>query len=184
MVLALDYAHHQVDSGAGLSEDETVTPGRRGRIVQILKGDCLTLSDPLNAPPAMMQPATEVPSADRAAEDYRHARVQHWDRIARQSEHVRGLARYYHRRLSEVYRFVIPPGRRVLELGCGRGELLASLQPGHGVGVDISPEMIAQARRRHPQLTFIQGDALDFALAAPSPRPSRRAPGSCWRSAA
>ena len=31
--------------------------------------------------------------------------------------------------------FLIPPGKRVLELGCGRGDLLASLRPSHGVGV-------------------------------------------------
>src|SRR5438552_3105487 len=100
-----------------------------------------------------MDQAAVAPTHDPAAESYRQERIAHWDRIARESEHVRGLARYYHRRLSEVYRFVIPRGQRVLELGCGRGELLASLEPGYGVGIDLSPEMIAQARRRHPQLT-------------------------------
>ena len=30
-------------------------------------------------------------------------------------------------------RFLIPPGKRVLELGCGRGDLLAALQPACGV---------------------------------------------------
>src|ERR1700750_358675 len=42
-------------------------------------------------------------------------------------------------------RFLIPPGKRVLELGCGRGELLAALQPSYGVGVDFGAETIARA---------------------------------------
>ncbi len=37
-------------------------------------------------------------------------------------------------------RFLIPPGKRVLELGCGRGELLAALKPSYGVGVDFGAE--------------------------------------------
>ena len=42
--------------------------------------------------------------------------------------------------------FLIPPGKRVLELGCGRGELLAALQPSYGVGVDFSAKTIARAK--------------------------------------
>src|SRR5581483_2779269 len=54
--------------------------------------------------------------------------------------------------------FLIPPGKRVLELGCGRGDLLASLKPAHGVGVDFSNAQIARARATHPELHFIIGD--------------------------
>ena len=42
--------------------------------------------------------------------------------------------------------FLIPPGKRILELGCGRGDLLAGLQPSYGVGVDFSPKTVARAR--------------------------------------
>jgi SAM-dependent methyltransferase len=56
----------------------------------------------------------------------------------------------------------VPPGLRVLELGCGEGDLLAALQPDRGTGVDFSPRMIEQARRRHPQLQFVQADAHDL----------------------
>jgi SAM-dependent methyltransferase len=56
-------------------------------------------------------------------------------------------------------RFLIPPGKRVLELGCGRGELLAALQPSLGVGVDFSPNTIAKARALYPGLRFVLGDA-------------------------
>jgi SAM-dependent methyltransferase len=78
-----------------------------------------------------------------------------------------GLTRFngtYHRRLAEIFRFLIPPGSRVLEVGCGVGDLLAAVAPSHGVGVDFSPRMIATARGRHPDLTFIEGDALQLTL--------------------
>jgi SAM-dependent methyltransferase len=58
-------------------------------------------------------------------------------------------------------RFLIPPGKRVLELGCGRGDLLAALQPSYGVGVDFAPRTIARANELHPNLNFFLGDAED-----------------------
>src|SRR6266404_5028176 len=58
-------------------------------------------------------------------------------------------------------RFLIPPGKRVLELGCGRGDLLAALQPSYGVGVDFGLRAVARARARHPDLHFVLGDAED-----------------------
>ncbi len=74
-------------------------------------------------------------------------------------------ARYYHQLLHRLYRFLVPPGMCVLELGCSSGELLAAVQPARGVGVDFSPAMIDLARRRHPQLEFHVADALDFSTA-------------------
>src|SRR6185503_10360489 len=46
-------------------------------------------------------------------------------------------------------------------------DLLAALRPSSGVGVDLSPEMIRQAHARHPELRFVQGDALDLAIEEP-----------------
>ena len=63
-------------------------------------------------------------------------------------------------------RFLIPPGKRVLELGCGRGDMLATLQPSYGVGVDFSARTIERARALHPDLHFILGDAEDPATLA------------------
>src|SRR6185436_14602078 len=63
-------------------------------------------------------------------------------------------------------RFLIPPGKRVLELGCGRGDMLATLQPSYGVGVDFSGRAIERARALHPDLHFILGDAEDPATLA------------------
>lgn len=94
-----------------------------------------------------------------ATERYRAERVEHWNRVAVASEKWRGLGGSYHRRLREIYRTLIPPGLRVLELGCGFGDLLSAVQPAVGVGVDFSPEMISRASRRHPHLRFVEADA-------------------------
>jgi SAM-dependent methyltransferase len=64
-------------------------------------------------------------------------------------------------------RFLIPPGKRVLELGCGRGDLLAALEPSYGAGVDFGARTIARARELYPNLHFVIGDAEDPATLAP-----------------
>src|SRR6266404_6532980 len=65
----------------------------------------------------------------------------------------------YHEDDRKFMRFLIPPGKRVLELGCGRGDLLAALEPSYGVGVDFSASTIAKANALHPGLHFVFGDA-------------------------
>jgi len=90
---------------------------------------------------------------------YRETRRAHWDGVARSLRTWRGWGGGYLGRLIEIYRFLIPSGARVLEVGCGTGDLLAGVQPSHGVGVDFSPEMLALAAERHPDLTFVLADA-------------------------
>ncbi len=94
-----------------------------------------------------------------SARAYQKARMEHWDAIARRRDHWQGAGRWYHQRLEEIYRFLVDPGQRILEIGCGMGDLLAALQPAYGVGVDFSSEMLCRARARHPTLEFIQADA-------------------------
>lgn len=70
----------------------------------------------------------------------------------------------YHGLVESIYRAIIPPGARVLEIGCGRGDLLASLEPSRGVGVDVSGGMIDAARSRHPELEFVHAAGESIAL--------------------
>ena len=74
---------------------------------------------------------------------------------------VRETDRHYQQLLRKQYAFWVPPGLRVLEIGCGLGDLLAAVRPGRGVGVDFSPAMIDLARQRHPELEFQVADAVD-----------------------
>jgi SAM-dependent methyltransferase len=99
------------------------------------------------------------PGGDRAENDYARARIAHWDTVASQLDHRRDFSGAYHRRLIDVYRSIVAPGQRVLEIGCGQGDLLAAVQPAIGLGIDFSVEMLRRAVRRHPHLRFVQADA-------------------------
>jgi SAM-dependent methyltransferase len=96
-----------------------------------------------------------------AAAQYREERRRYWDEFAQSLDHWDWIRNYYQERLTEVYRHLIPPKMRVLELGCGQGDLLAALEPSRGVGIDLSEKMLERARTRHPELDFIQGDVQD-----------------------
>src|SRR6266576_1720874 len=72
----------------------------------------------------------------------------------------------YHADDRKFMQFLIPPGKRVLELGCGRGDLLAALKPSYGVGVDFSANTVATAKKLHPDLHVVLGDVEDPATQA------------------
>ena len=73
---------------------------------------------------------------------------------------------FFHEEDERYLRFLVPPGLRVLALGCGTGDGLASLRPAQGVGIDLSPRMIEVARGLHPDFTFHVGDIEDPAVLA------------------
>ncbi len=99
-----------------------------------------------------------------AFETYQRARREHWDTTACFMDHWKGWGGFYHRQLAKLYRFLVPGGLRVLEVGCAQGDLLAALQPSFGVGVDFSGQMLRRARSKHPELHFIQADACSLPL--------------------
>jgi len=102
-------------------------------------------------------------SALKQAEFTQH-RQQYWDDAAASLDRQPGVRAYYRKRLAEIYQFLIPPGMRVLEIGSGQGDLLAAVRPSYGKGLDLSPRMVERARQRHPELSFVQGDAHSFDL--------------------
>jgi SAM-dependent methyltransferase len=81
---------------------------------------------------------------------------EHFDWVAGHDAGPRAAQRGFHAQLLRQYRHHIPAGSRVLECGCGAGDLLAGLQPSHGVGVDFSPRMLAKARVRHGARTELE----------------------------
>ena len=99
-----------------------------------------------------------------AYKKYQENHIFHWNQIASKKDQWNLCNRYYHQRLRDVMKFVVPHGQRVIEIGCGTGELLAALQPSYGMGIDFSTEMINQARDRHPDLHFMLADAHELKL--------------------
>ena len=71
---------------------------------------------------------------------------------------------YYNQSLEKYFSFIIPAGSRVLEIGCGTGELLNAVKPSYGVGIDFSEEMIKVAKESFPQYKFIVDDIEELQL--------------------
>jgi len=94
--------------------------------------------------------------------EYQSARRSHWNDIALRPP--RSWGGYYRERLTQIFRLHVPEGSDVLEIGCARGDLLAALKPAHGVGIDLSPEMVTVARERYPTLEFVVADGHELSL--------------------
>jgi SAM-dependent methyltransferase len=67
--------------------------------------------------------------------------------------------RAYYEDLNRLHQLLVAPGLRVLEIGCGLGDLLAATHPGHGVGIERDPAIAAAARAAHPNLKILCADA-------------------------
>lgn len=65
---------------------------------------------------------------------------------------------YYYGKLKDVLRSIIRPNKRVLELRCLTGDLLAAVHPDYGTGVEIGNRLLEIASRKYPELHFVQND--------------------------
>ena len=111
-----------------------------------------------------MDVSLQLHGSNEAYLNYQKARMVHWDSVAKKKDHWKSRGAYYHERIAEIYRNLVAPGQRVLEVGCGTGDLLAAMIPDNGVGIDFSREMISRARERHPGLSFHVCDAHEIDL--------------------
>jgi len=78
----------------------------------------------------------------------------HFDAIAGSFDRYKLRNRYYHNAIKNFCKSVTPEEEKVLEVGCATGDLLDSLHPSSGVGIDFSPKMIEIARNKYPGLNF------------------------------
>ena len=68
--------------------------------------------------------------------------------------HYRNLNKAYYTDLERIHKLLVPPGLRILEIGSGSGDLLSSLDPAHGVGVEINPYTCFISIERNKNLIF------------------------------
>src|SRR5260370_726872 len=92
--------------------------------------------------------------------------VDHFEANGDELDRWREFNAAYHEDDRKFMQFLIPPGKRVMELCCGQGKLLAALEPSYGVGVDFGARTIAKANEVHPGLHFVLGDVEDPATLA------------------
>jgi SAM-dependent methyltransferase len=86
--------------------------------------------------------------------------IEHfYDETASKRDFWKRKNHYYHKELERLYKFLIPKGQKVIEIGCGTGDLLYAVEPSHGTGIDIAEKMILIARKKYPQLKFLKGYA-------------------------
>ena len=83
---------------------------------------------------------------------------QHVDKLAEKRDKWINRNSYFYKNDHSYMKFLVEENVRVLELGCGTGQLLSALNPSHGVGVDLSANVVNIAQKNYPNLEFIQGD--------------------------
>tara|TARA_B100001123_G_C15340194_1_gene1034521 strand:+ start:2803 stop:4215 length:1413 start_codon:yes stop_codon:yes gene_type:complete len=81
-----------------------------------------------------------------------------FNKIANRRFFWKKIHNYYHSQLKKYYKFYVLPNSSVLELGCGNGDLLNSLIPSKGVGIDFSKKMIEISKLKYPNMEFYNFD--------------------------
>ena len=74
--------------------------------------------------------------------------TKHFDNLAPKREAWIKKSKGFYSEDIKYMQELIPNGSSVLEIGCGNGNLINSLKPISGVGIDISSEMITEAKKK------------------------------------
>jgi len=89
---------------------------------------------------------------------YNNSRIKDFfNSISDQREKWIRNSNYFHSEDALMFKEIIPEESRVLEIGCGNGQLIGRLKVS-GVGVDLSERLIESAKKLYPELTFHCGD--------------------------
>lgn len=102
--------------------------------------------------------STDHPQSRRTFTARKQQTLESAERMAERRNEWVGRHQFFFDEDWRYLRFLVPEGKRVLDLGCSTGALLNQLKPGYGVGIDFSPAMIAKAAASYPHLTFLHGD--------------------------
>lgn len=88
----------------------------------------------------------------------------YFNQMAPSRDKWRWKAKYYHQQMEKLFKFLIPANKKVLEIGCGTGDLLSAVKPSYGLGVDIAPGMISEAKKKYKNLHFKVVDGQNLGL--------------------
>jgi SAM-dependent methyltransferase len=111
-------------------------------------------------PPAALSPRSSPPVAvSPPIAGLAQAWRDYYVRAHREQPRHRSARDYLADDLRQALLRLIPADASVLEVGCGQGELLASLPNRVRTGVDMLPEVIATAQQRFPGITFQVAEA-------------------------
>ena len=107
---------------------------------------------------------SEAKRIQQVYEEYRYTRIHLWSSTNPGNRWILQERSKAVTRLLDKYGFLPLSQKRILEVGCGSGSVLASLvelgaQPENLYGVDLLPDRIEIARQRYPGLHFICGNA-------------------------
>jgi hypothetical protein len=89
-----------------------------------------------------------------ALEQRRERTRSHLAQIASHRESWTRRNKYYYELLSRLLRFLVEPGRKILSVRCGTGNLLAAVRPAEAKGIDIYAEIIDMAKQGNPEFDF------------------------------
>lgn len=108
----------------------------------------------------MMQHA---PQTDQEFFEWNEAMAEKYNPDA-YHESSNAIVRWIERtRVKKIIQFLdATPNTRTLEVGVGAGNILAQIPGGQRAGLDLSPSLLAIARRRLPHAALYEGDAEAF----------------------
>ncbi len=85
--------------------------------------------------------------------------LQFFESVAPERDKWKARNMYYWEDLENLCGFLVPEDASVLEIGCGTGDLLASIRARRKVGIDFSPKMIGIAKKKYPDIDFMVMEA-------------------------
>ncbi len=99
-----------------------------------------------------MENRNELSEYERREAERRQRKLAAIDRLAARRAARGDQDSYYAREVERLLATLVMPDERVLEVGCGFGDLLTRFRRDGSVGIDASPAMIDVGRARHPEL--------------------------------
>lgn len=82
----------------------------------------------------------------------------YYESIAPEWDAWRSRNRFYHEQVKELVAGAVVPYRSVLDIGCGTGDVLSTVRPSPGIGLNVADRLTQLAREKYPDLRFETSD--------------------------